>query len=796
MNAGYPERSLLNYEATAPEPKVRFSTRPGTGTSAFLGGKLVKPSKDFQLELERLRAAWLGRHDAQDDAEARLHAEEFVPLIGGKSTKQTIEVPKPQPEARSAVRFSPTGAFSRTPPALETETLTVEKAAPRFWLPRDTVMSVLDCRRSFAHGFDGRLRNGFLEVREATDLIDQRVVQVSGLLGSQAFVVTGEQILETITEPREAPAGVRALCEETALLDENSANAISAVVSAASGLPLDTIRKSVIGDQRLQWFAGRARPEIDDWRVSGRAGLKRLPPSRIALGEWRQAWIPIAVDWRLDLFRDDHSWKLSAFDYVPTPPFVSALTTGTPAVTTQSGRSMLTEGALSTIAARLAEDASVSQHVDVANAAIAADLAAVTLPVRARAGRDFFGGAFKPTAVHVVDVFGQVRQVPAANMAIAADDQLDTKTLPNWFALPPRFQVPARIGFRFLDASNDESEAMTEAGAVCGYLLPDHLDDALELYTPSGQNIGQLRSRDTAFGEKETLWEEPPMASTSLGAIPKCENRHLQELARSLQSAKPDSKETALSAFLRTADATLWTVDPIGRGVAEHLALVVGRPIAVLRARVRLEFGEPVPRDDVRLRVRVGVTTRQDDGVIGVFVDDDYTRFYSVHRELAANALPIGKGLGPLGSPNDQRNFEKKEPVEPVEHPYIVGDDSFPLMPNQTRVLTILVDPRASLHITSGAFPRKGAEVPESILRGLLDKLAVTFRMGPLLSDPEAIRMPLPAEIKGRWSWVHRVDPTNWKTEPIESPNTGPRLDPRPVRIVDGWLRLETVPPR
>jgi hypothetical protein len=329
--------------------------------------------------------------------------------------------------------------------------------------------------------------------------------------------------------------------------------------------------------------------------------------------------------------------------------------------------------------------------------------------------------------------------------------------------------------------------------------LPDHLDDALEFYSTDGENIGQLRSRTTQSGVIETIWERPPMTSTEVGAQPTCDNRHLQAFGRELFAFEPDSKESALSAMLRTADATLWTVDPIGRGSAEHLALVVGRPIALLRARVRLEPETRFVREDVAVQVRIGVTTRQDDGVIGYFVDDDYKTFYSLHRELAVNAIGIGKGRGPLGIGGARTDFKAGSttpPVEPVVHPYISKHDSFRVWPGQTRFVTILVDPRASLHVTTGVFPRKNAEIPEAILRGLLDKLAVTFRMGPLLSDPEVIRMPLPAEIAGRWSWVHRVDPANWQTEKIENPRVGPRLDPRPVRAVEGWLRLEPEGPK
>ena len=118
-------------------------------------------------------------------------------------------------------------------------------------------------------------------------------------------------------------------------------------------------------------------------------------------------------------------------------------------------------------------------------------------------------------------------------------------------------------------------------------------------------------------------------------------------------NGQPASGESALSALLRAIDTTLWTVDSFSALGSEHVAGLVGRPMAVVRAQLRLELKPP---DDVDLSnaaqaaawaaaeaeaarhafpVRIGELTRSDDGWLGFFVDDDFSRVRPVDKPLA-----------------------------------------------------------------------------------------------------------------------------------------------------------------
>jgi hypothetical protein len=71
-----------------------------------------------------------------------------------------------------------------------------------------------------------------------------------------------------------------------------------------------------------------------------------------------------------------------------------------------------------------------------------------------------------------------------------------------------------------------------------------------------------------------------------------------------------------------------------------------------------------------------------------------------------------------------------------------------------------------------------------------LENMSVTFRIGPVLSDPATIRMPLPAEIRGNWSWVRKTGLTVWEESPVVDAVPEPKLTPTPSRIHEGWLKL------
>ncbi len=82
----------------------------------------------------------------------------------------------------------------------------------------------------------------------------------------------------------------------------------------------------------------------------------------------------------------------------------------------------------------------------------------------------------------------------------------------------PRFTSPARVKFRFIDAENN----LENINPVCGFILCDHLEWAMEVFDSKGDSLGQLSlmERNIFDGSNQkgrTKWDPAPGQETQLG---------------------------------------------------------------------------------------------------------------------------------------------------------------------------------------------------------------------------------------------------------------------------------------
>jgi hypothetical protein len=363
-------------------------------------------------------------------------------------------------------------------------------------------------------------------------------------------------------------------------------------------------------------------------------------------------------------------------------------------------------------------------------------------------------GALQISRLRLVDSFGQVRDVTWDRLVMPAP--LREPNNSTWVSLPPRLAQPARLNLRWLAAST----AATEAGAhpvttpICGWLLPNHLDDTLMVYDHTGAAVGQI---DEFAG-----WEPAPGAPLQVSRAQVHDpafdgiNAHLRRLIAQLTLAPgeaPAEKQRFLAAFYDTIEATLHTIEPEGAAQQLGLALLFGRPIAVVRATVSLELqGAPAfdqgwaafdqdlrrnTRDShgftrVKFPIRIGAQGQFNDGVLGFWKERpagyDHDSFYAV---LA----------------------------EPSQHERIVAHDSPAALIEQAiddppELLTLLIDPRGTVHATCGALPTKVIDIPPEQFAAALAALEVTFLTAPLITPRDQIRLSPPPEPGYRWSWL------------------------------------------
>ena len=427
----------------------------------------------------------------------------------------------------------------------------------------------------------------------------------------------------------------------------------------------------------------------------------------------------------------------------------------------------------------------------------------------------FRAGFLRITRLRLVDCFGQILDLPGSGPAAPAaapqilrSEPLTVTGRDDLAELAPRFTAPSRLWFRFLSASDDTNEATDTVSPVCGFVLPNHLDGDLQFYAADGTAAGAVRF-DAAAG---VVWEDSPGQPATVGSLPSSiiGNRHLAGLAQGLldwgaADSSPDTpaRDTALSSLLRIIDTSLWSVDPFGHIGEEHLSLLVGHPVVVLRGLVRVEVAEPVdPRlvQGMRVPVRLGALAQWQDGLLAYLIGDDARTLHVPDPAVADFARPIGPHQGFTGQAATTSDYYAQFASDlgvvadpgstPVDHPYVDTSGLLWVQPGQDVRVTMLAEPHSVIHATTGYLPRKQIAMRRNWVAPGLAALAPLFRFGPVLVDPKLIRMPVASDIRGTWSWSHRSDASTWASDPVTNSLGDARMPPDPSQGQEGWLRL------
>jgi hypothetical protein len=347
--------------------------------------------------------------------------------------------------------------------------------------------------------------------------------------------------------------------------------------------------------------------------------------------------------------------------------------------------------------------------------------------------------------------------------------------------------------------------------------MPDHVDEALECFDASGAPLGQLM-HDELTGL--VVWEGAPGRPGPIGGAPDPGSdpaaRHVTRFAAGLVAADAAARndtsavpgESALSALLRAVDTTLWTVDPLGSLGTGAVAGLVGRPIAVVRALLRLDVLDDLSlldfgNDDAALQrrvqayadlavraiaVRLGALTRTDDGLLAYAIDDDYSRLRLVAPEVRTEARVSGRQRGQLTSYGSGSIATPSSSA--IVHPYVGGSPDLPLRSGQTVRLTLLMNPGGKVHATCGLLPRKSLALARDWFFDSLSKLSPSFRVGPVLVDPTTIRLPLVTGLGDRQTFTRRDTPLSWRDDPITAATQSAYLPEQPSMLQEGWIRV------
>jgi hypothetical protein len=356
-------------------------------------------------------------------------------------------------------------------------------------------------------------------------------------------------------------------------------------------------------------------------------------------------------------------------------------------------------------------------------------------------------GALKITQLRLVDTFGQLMDLDTGQVNTTARQTINSN--PYLLALPPRLVQPARINFRWLSAAQGEQESNDHPATtpVCGWVLANHLDGSLMIYDGDGMVLGSINEFarwDPAPGDDNPIAKE---------SIP---NPHLRKAVNYLCSLGA----TFLEDFIRTIDSALENIEPENYAQHTELALLMGNPLALVRASLNLELqGLPAIRqtwnsfrqdlrrntrdtdrfDEVLFPIRIGEYRQFNDGLVGYWVEQD--------GELVDDLFY---------APQSGR----------IQDAHIKTHADDPMTIYQTvnaapQTLMMLLDPRGVVHATSGVVPSKTISLPPDQYTEALRNIEITFLSTPILTDAGKINLALPAEPGYRWSWLQR-DKSAW----------------------------------
>jgi len=874
------------------EHAAGYASRPGgdAGTDRLLEGADAGPlsvGRQARGAVARAAAAAL-KTKAGASTQLSFAKQRKDVHVGSKDEQraQMIQWGKTENE-REQERVAPETAGRKQPQARE-----VRQAAPRFYTPLEPLVAVRGAKRSLRHGGDGRASgDGKLHCRYPAQII--RAIDQ---------VIDGADVLPTIGSAA-VPDEVLLLARELVLHNPYWAAWLAAVATAKHSLDGKATKSRMVAEAALRFgstqavydgtsgafsrkvkMAGGATRQLTDERIADQLRrfslVQGVDPDPVGVTAWSQPWIPLWLEWELDLALSDRldGWALGSVDVETVAPFGGEGAPATPIARTLTGRSMLTTGTATALAGAVrtwlvAEDqrdadnaGEASEATEAALARIAAavdqlDVVSANLDgvreqllglayhgglVRERQADDTLsdpnvsgetplwlrGGVARLARARLVDAFGRTLALPverlraperlvvaSANAQPPGNIDAPPPAVGDALRLSPRLTLPARLMFRLVDpaargddaaeANVDQVEPAKMTNPVCGFVLPDHIDEALEFFDVAGTPLGQLTHEPIGGG---VVWEVAPGRNAPADAGPLFDlsgaATHLGMLAagtvaadakfRQGAAANVDNEgaESALSAMLRAIDTTMWSVDALSGLGTEHIAGLVGRPIALVRVRLRLDLASELGRDaaaaasalaDRAFTVRIGEITRADDAVLGYFVDDDYEHVHVVDKVVAQLALDSGRLRGQLAGID---HADDVPGTRPINHPYIVAEDELQLRFGQTVMLTLLMHPAGKANATCGVLPRKAIQLARDWVAPGLAVIAPSARVGPVLLDPAQVRLPKISSFPKDQLFTRRDTPATWKDDPILAATQEALLPDLPHEVQEGYIRI------
>ncbi len=424
------------------------------------------------------------------------------------------------------------------------------------------------------------------------------------------------------------------------------------------------------------------------------------------------------------------------------------------------------------------------------------------------------GGVMNLLNLQLIDTFGRVKIIPTDSI-IPIEQLKAPPEAKSPIFLPPRLIQPARVNFRWLAADpvdedgnfvNNNNQQMNEHPVmtpICGWVLPNKLNGSLMIYDKKGQGLGYI--------DNQAKWRSMPgkngqiKQSNNLLTEKEIANPHLRKMANYLLIQGKGGN--FLAGFSDVLNEAIETIDPESFAQYESLALLMGQPLALVRAMVNLEVHGPYARNQnshsiydemvnwknttygfekVKFPIRIGEDQQLNDGLVGYWLEKN--------GEYENNIFYA-----------PQSNIKRKETSNESDQDLIITRAEKTVNLEQSvsckpQILTMLFDPRGKVHATSGILPTKAIDIPKEQFVEALKAMEITFLTAPILIDNQEYELdqlgiPIPQEPEYEWSWITK-EGEEWQEKPKIEEKTqnydgeaGSEED-KPIQLQKGFVKV------
>lgn len=396
----------------------------------------------------------------------------------------------------------------------------------------------------------------------------------------------------------------------------------------------------------------------------------------------------------------------------------------------------------------------------------------------------FRSGMLEIKKLSIVDVFGQVRKVidddeentnnfVTESVAMGSVKATQNTQIP----LPPRIIQPSRLQFHWLNLRDEimYQDAGTLESPIFGWLVPNFMDASIMVYDHNGRGVVRLQISEDFSKDKGLALAKLPFPGTDQTAD-LSGNIQLQQL---LDAIDTGSIVSGIMSLAQKVNESLTQA----RGVQNNtISLLFGQPVALARCSVGIEtLGLPAFNqswdvsgkqdsggiESMKFPLFIGDFSMENDGVLGYFSDDDYTRLYA-----------------PLNAPE----FRFRESV-----PYFTKTTPIKLSLREApKKVTLVLDASASVQLSSGILPSKFVELFRHGTSDLLESLQTSFLVAPFIADKVDPGFPIPTSINTGWKWTHKSDVNTWEdSQQVAEGKNKQRSSFKKQHLYEGWLTLD-----